>query len=229
MNQANSRGGKDYIISGVVKAVCARHCFILPNAVGDLQRGERYVLPRTFPTTVVHHNVRYINTDYVIASYLQRCQVQDIKISYDIACKWSINLSDRFEERHEDVDLAKVSITHLVPKFHLPAHGVKCQTKYSFNYTRGVGRTHGETVEQEWAYINLAALSTREMGPGTRHSALDDSWGGWNWRKVLGLGEYNKYVPSFHLILMTSVNRFPTRDEPHEGGGHGIQTAQGGR
>jgi len=44
-------------------------------------------------------------------------------------------------------------------------------------------------VEQEWAYINLAALSTREMGPGARHSALDDSWGGWNWRKVLGLGK----------------------------------------
>ena len=43
MNQANSRGGKDYIASGVVKAVCARHCFVLPNAVGDLQRGERYV------------------------------------------------------------------------------------------------------------------------------------------------------------------------------------------
>ena len=42
VNQANSRGGKDYIASGVVKVVCARHCFVLPNAVGDLQRGERY-------------------------------------------------------------------------------------------------------------------------------------------------------------------------------------------
>ena len=45
VNQANSRGGKDYIATGVVKAVCARHCFVLPNAVGDLQRGERYVAP----------------------------------------------------------------------------------------------------------------------------------------------------------------------------------------
>ena len=42
VNQANSHGGKDYIASGVVKAVCARHCFILPNAVSDLQHGERY-------------------------------------------------------------------------------------------------------------------------------------------------------------------------------------------
>ena len=50
-----------------------------------------------------------------------------------------------------------------------------------------MGCTHGETVEQEWAYINLAALSTQEMGPGAWHSALNDSWGGWNWRKILGL------------------------------------------
>ncbi|KAF9779310.1 hypothetical protein BJ322DRAFT_1113656 [Thelephora terrestris] len=171
VNQANSRGGGDYIASGVVKAVCARHCFVLPNAVGDLQRGERY-----------------INTDYIIATYLERCQVHDIKISYDIACKWSINLHSRFATYHEDVDLSALSLTYLVPKFHLPAHGAKCQVQYSFNYTRGVGRTHGETVEQEWAYINLAALSTREMGPGARHAALDDSWGGWNWRKILGLG-----------------------------------------
>lgn len=117
--------------------------------------------------------------------------MRDIKISYDIACKWSINLLSRFKTFHDDLDLSKFSIKYLVPKFHLPAHGPSCQGKYSFNYAPGVGRTHGETVEQEWAYINLAALSTREMGPGARHSALDDSWGGWNWRKVLGLGKYN--------------------------------------
>jgi len=51
----------------------------------------------------------------------------------------------------------------------------------------------------EWAYINLAALSTQEMGPGARYSVLDDSWGGWNWRKVLGLGEYNNH--SYNLTL----------------------------
>ena len=133
-------------------------------------------------------HLRYINTDYIVAAYIRRCQVRDIKISYDIACKWSINLLTRFKTSHEDINLSRFSITHLVPKFHLPAHGSKCQVQYSFNYTHGVGRTHGETVEQEWSYINLAALSTREMGPGARHSALDDSWGGWNWRKVLGLG-----------------------------------------
>ena len=118
-----------------------------------------------------------------------RCGVYIIIISYDIACKWSIRFITRFNTNHEDLDLSRFSITYLVPKFHLPAHGPKCRVRYSFNYTPGVGRTHSETVEQEWAYINQAALSTREMGPGARHSALDDSWGGWNWKKVLGLGK----------------------------------------
>ena len=148
------------------------------------------MLPLAFSIPVTYLDVRYINTDYIIASFLRYCKVHDIKISYDIACKWCIYLDDRFGMQHGDVDLAKFIITYLIPKFHLPAHGTKCQAQYSFNYIRGVGRTHGETVEQEWAYINLAALSTREMGPGARHSALDDSWGGWNWRKVLGLGVY---------------------------------------
>jgi len=158
-----------------------------PLVISSAAKGMH--LAKHYYTTVTYRRIRYINTDYVVASYLQRCQVRDVKISYDIACKWSINLHSRFDMRHEDVDLSKFAITHLVPKFHLPAHGVKCHAQYSFNYTCGVGRTHGETVEQEWAYINLAALSTREMGPGARHSALDDSWGGWNWKKLLGFGE----------------------------------------
>ena len=121
-----------------------------------------------------------------------------------------INLHTRFATYHEDVDLGSLSLTYLVPKFHLPAHGIKCQAQYSFNYTRGVGRTHGETVEQEWAYINLAALSTREMGPGARHSALDDSWGGWNWKKTLGLGErgdilWLRMVLTYHWPLIGSL------------------------
>ena len=77
-----------------------------------------------------------------------------------------------------------------------------------------MGRTHGETVEQEWAYINLAALSTREMGPGARHSALDDSWGGWNWKKILGLGEYD--VSLSVISILTFVCRVIARDEPRE-------------
>ena len=119
---------------------------------------------------------------------LKDVTVHNVVISYDIACKWSIHHLERFSQNHPDLDINKFKLCYLIPKFHLPGHGASCQSAYSFNFTKGVGRTHGETIEQEWAHINLAALSTREMGPGARHLALDDSWGWWNWRKVLGMG-----------------------------------------
>jgi hypothetical protein len=28
------------------------------------------------------------------------------------------------------------------------------------------------------------------MGPGSRHDTLDDYFGDWNWKKVIGLGEF---------------------------------------
>ena len=43
VNQANRRSTKNYIVSGVVACVCARHSLMMKNGVGDLQRGERYV------------------------------------------------------------------------------------------------------------------------------------------------------------------------------------------
>ena len=138
---------------------------------------------------------RYINTDYIVASVLKGLAVRNVVISYDIACKWSIHHLERISNNHPDLDVEDVEFSYLVPKFHLPAHGTSCQTSYSFNYARGVGRTHGETVEQGWANVNSAALSTREMGPGARHLALDDLWGGWNWKKTLGIGNYFSRAP----------------------------------
>jgi Kyakuja-Dileera-Zisupton transposase len=120
---------------------------------------------------------------------LKDVDVQRVAISYDIACKWSINHLKRFAENHPDLNVEGFEFSYYIPKFHLPGHGASCQTSYSFNYARGVGRTHGETVEQEWAHINPAAVATREMGPGARHLTLDDNWSGWNWKKILGMGE----------------------------------------
>ena len=60
-------------------------------------------------------------------------------------------------------------------------------------------------MEQEWAHINLAALSTREMGPGAHHLTLDDNWNGWNWKKTLGMGKRDSLIlpigdPEPHLF-----------------------------
>jgi hypothetical protein len=181
---------KGYIASGVVACVCAQHSLMMKNGVGDLQKGERCVCA-LYSDIKVLKLLSYINTDYIITSVLKSVAVHDVVISYDIACKWSIHHLKRFSKNHPALDVDRFQFSYLIPKFHLPGHGDSCQTEYSFNFTKGVGRTHGETIEQEWAHINLAALSTREMGPGARHLTLDDSWNWWNWKKILGMGMPN--------------------------------------
>ena len=133
---------------------------------------------------------------------LRGLTVQNVVISYDIACKWSIHHLKRISNNHPDLNVENLQLSYLVPKFHLPAHGSLCQTDYSFNYAKGVGRTHGETVEHGWANTNLAALSTREMGPGAHHLTLDDTWSGWNWGMILGMGK-PAFQPCLAQPLMT--------------------------
>ena len=43
VDHANKKA-KNYIASGVGAAKCARHTIIYPNGVGDLQKGEKFVL-----------------------------------------------------------------------------------------------------------------------------------------------------------------------------------------
>jgi hypothetical protein len=91
---------------------------------------------------------------------------------------------------HEEVRLNNIKyIRFLVPKFHLLSHVEACNLAFSFNLTKGVGRTDGEAPERGWANINPAAQSTKEMGPGTRRDTLDDHFGDWNWKKIIKLGK----------------------------------------
>jgi hypothetical protein len=52
----------------------------------------------------------------------------------------------------------------------------------------GVGRSDGEGIERCWAHINDLGPATREMSLGNCHDTLDDNWGSWNWRKIIGMG-----------------------------------------
>ncbi|KAF9778059.1 hypothetical protein BJ322DRAFT_1015179, partial [Thelephora terrestris] len=98
------------------------------------------------------------------------------------------HLLQRISDNHPDLDIKNMQLSYFIPRFHRPSYGDLCQSKYLFNYARGVGRTHGETIEQSWSNMNLAALSTQEMGPGAWHLSLNDHWSGWNWKKILGMG-----------------------------------------
>ena len=205
MNQANSRPSKGFSVSGVGAIVC-RHGLVRRNGVVDLQKGERYVMRLSHTT---HADlVRYANMDLPFLCTLMTVGVKNVKISYDIVCRWSINLFRRIKTYSIELRIPedRFFLEYFIPKFHLPAHGPNCHTRYSFNYRPGVGRTHGENIESGWAHTNPAAVATREMGPGARHSTLDSHWGGWNWRKVTGFGEWHSSCPiSYHQRLLAGV------------------------
>ena len=145
INQANSRSSKDYLVSGIVACICARHSLMQKNGVGDLKHGEWWYC-LAWP-----HNCKpqmldsYMNMDYIVASVLKGVTVRQVMILYDIACKWSIHHLKQFSNNHPDLSVKDFNFSYLVPKFHLPAHGESCQTGYSFNYAKRVGHTHGET------------------------------------------------------------------------------------
>ncbi|KAG2108875.1 hypothetical protein DEU56DRAFT_874521 [Suillus clintonianus] len=166
VNMADTKLSQGLAATGVGTIDCARHNMKRPNGVGDLQKGEKY-----------------LNMDYLT-------QLQMLNVSYDIACQWHKNLWARmksFPQSHSLDYLTKV-IRFFVPKFHLPAHIAKCQTLFSFNFTRFVGHTDGEAPERGWSNINPVASSTKAMGPGCRRDTLDDHFGDWNWKKTVGLG-----------------------------------------
>ncbi|KAG1775334.1 hypothetical protein EV702DRAFT_1180336 [Suillus placidus] len=101
---------------------------------------------------------RYINMDYLFFSSMHSSHG---------------TFPHKFHLNHNE----KV-ITFLVPKFHLPAHIAPCQTRFSFNFIKGVGQMDGEALERGWADINPLATNT-----------IDDHFNNWNWKKVCAMGE----------------------------------------
>ncbi|KAJ7594166.1 hypothetical protein C8J56DRAFT_1043935 [Mycena floridula] len=173
VDHANTRFSRGYAVTGVGLALCARHEFIGKNGVGDLQKGEKYG-----------------NMTYVVASFLQHIHALLLKlVSYDINCQFSKNFASRVQELPPLVRFVVISslFRWVIPKLHILGHKLSCQREFNLNYTSGAGRTDGEGVERPWANIGPVATSTREMGGGHRHDTLDDHWGDWNWRKLVGL------------------------------------------
>ena len=128
--------------------------------------------------------------DFIFLSSVQDLDVKNLVVSYDIACQWRRNLPRRNEGLPHDIrlDMAGRIFEYVIPKFHIAAHGPQCQCRFSLNFRRHMARTDGENIERGWAWMNPAAGSSREMGPGGRHDLIDDIWGFWNWSKVIHAG-----------------------------------------
>ncbi|KAJ7846652.1 hypothetical protein B0H13DRAFT_1646562, partial [Mycena leptocephala] len=173
LDYANTKFSRSYSSTGMGMGVCARHEFVQPNGVGDLQRGERFA-----------------NMDWITASILRHKHRELWKVfSYDIVCIWCKHLPERLKKLPPLVhlDLILKIVRFVIPKMHLRAHLLLCQYFFSLNLTCGCAQTDGEGIERPWSFIGALATSTREMGPRARHGVLDCQWSYWNWQKLVGI------------------------------------------
>ncbi|KAF7317929.1 CxC2 domain-containing protein [Mycena kentingensis (nom. inval.)] len=207
LDHANTKYANGYSATGVGAGVCARHEFVLPTGVADLQRGERYA-----------------NMDYVLASILRHINPLLRKIfSYDIACQWGKHLKERLLELPPLVRIRLVMglCRFAVPKMHLNAHIVICRLLFSLALILGSGQTDGEGIERLWASIAGVAGSTKLSGHGARADQLDDHWSFWNWLKLVGLpkllqhrlekarAELEKQEASFRMFSAQQAEHVP--------------------
>jgi hypothetical protein len=130
--------------------------------------------------------------DYLFFSSIKGTALTRVVSSYDIVCQWHIYLWDCMLDFPDELhfDHSNKKVTFLVPKFHLPAHVAACQMAFSFNLTRGVGRTDGEALEQGWVDINPLSAQTKQMGPASRCETINDHFNDWNHKKMIGLGTF---------------------------------------
>ncbi|KAG1818400.1 hypothetical protein EV424DRAFT_1472735 [Suillus variegatus] len=71
VNTVDTKVSRGLAATGVGSVVCVRHKMRLPNSVGDLQKGEKY-----------------ITMDYLVFSVLVSFGLAVFNLSYDIACQW---------------------------------------------------------------------------------------------------------------------------------------------
>ncbi|KAJ7231207.1 hypothetical protein C8J57DRAFT_1533818 [Mycena rebaudengoi] len=192
----NTKFSRGYAATGMGMGVCARHKFVQPNGVGDLQKGERYV-----------------NMDYIFASVMRHVDPRPLKIiSYDIVCQWWKGLRGRLKKLPPLVRLSVVMdlLRFVIPKMHIHSHMLACQLSFSLNLIPGSAQTDGEGIERPWAMIGGVATSSCELGPGSRADILDDHWGHWNWTTLLGLGMGTSASCHNILIFGDSLEAFVT-------------------
>lgn len=135
---------------------------------------------------------RYANIDYIVLMALMGVTLLAIALSYDIMCQWKLHLQARAKKIEDamglSTHLADFEIVYGLPVWHAAAHETSCQTQNSLSYAEGVGRTDGEGIERTWSVLNPLAYSTKEMGKGARHDAIENKVDHMNFEKNVGQG-----------------------------------------
>ena len=97
---------------------------------------------------------RYLNIDYTLASTLVNdihAGIEDIVVTYDIACQWEKNPFTRLPAYSTilPISLDTLKSFHVaVLKLHLIGHSTSCQATFNLAFMDSVGMTHGVRTTQ---------------------------------------------------------------------------------
>ncbi|KAG2019723.1 hypothetical protein CC2G_005137 [Coprinopsis cinerea AmutBmut pab1-1] len=180
-DKSKVRKGLD--VTGIGAVACMRHGAFAPGSVVDFQKGERQ-----------------INIDYALSEAIKLSNTDNIKrviFAYDINCQYSKRALDRlrdgeFLELREDI-----VFVFGIGLFHVHGHQESCLARYSLSFIEGAGNSAGEILESLWAVVNELARSTSTMTLAHRLEILDALFGDINWKKMLGIGEWNSKLCTF--------------------------------
>jgi len=78
--------------------------------------------------------------------------------------------------------------------FHVHGHIDTCFSRYAPSFIPGAGQIDGEILETLWAVLNSIHNSIRRMSESHRRETLDDHMNDSNWKKIVGMGEFNLLV-----------------------------------
>ncbi|KIK56715.1 hypothetical protein GYMLUDRAFT_173845, partial [Collybiopsis luxurians FD-317 M1] len=137
LDYANTKYSKGYTATGVSMCSCGHHELVMPNGVGDLQKGEHYA-----------------NMDYIFASALHHVPyLLFLLLSYGIMCQWSCRLLEQLRSLPPLIHLTVVCqiIAFIIPKLNILGHTVKCQNSYNLLYTLGAAMADMESIECVWS------------------------------------------------------------------------------
>ncbi|KAJ7444150.1 hypothetical protein B0H11DRAFT_1931307, partial [Mycena galericulata] len=225
LDHANTKFSRGYYSTGVGMGVCARHEFVQPNGVGDLQKGERYANFGFFvgdSRLISCPQLREYGLDLRVDSAAQGWpSAQDHIIRHCVSMVEEFIWRLRALPPLVRLNAAMALMRFVIPKMHIHSHTLACQLAYSLNLVPGSAQTDGEGIERPWANIGGVATSTREMGPGSREDVLNCHWSHWNWQKLVSLAErlrtrtdraneeHALQLESFTAFTMQQADRVP--------------------
>ena len=151
---------------------------------------------------------RHMNVDYAVCEALkyQTDNLPGSIVYYDVACGWIVHFLERvMEGQYLELPEGMKDMIGAVGKFHLNAHVQECFAKYSPNFILGAGQVDGEIIETLWSVFNKVSGTARTMSHSHRREVYDDFMRDSNWKKLVGMGEFDHFLMSDGNISLRFV------------------------